>query len=246
MYRLLAPKEAGRREITMFFGAGILRDGALRRIASRPRWRRRQSRRRTATPPVRYCARVEGRPDGDTWSGDEGALPEGSLPPNSSATLSRGSEDEAPAVTAPSGASGPRYRVVATLGEGGMGRVLRVRDTRLARVLARKELRPHLAKNASARSRFVREAHITAQLEHPGIVPVHDFDEDEENGLWFTMKEVRGKTLGEAIADVHETSGIGPAPGPRPAGPSTAWFDAYARVCEAMAYAHANGRGTAT
>ncbi|MFZ5475484.1 MAG: serine/threonine-protein kinase [Myxococcota bacterium] len=133
-----------------------------------------------------------------------------------------------------------RYRTVARLGEGGMGEVRRVEDRHLGRVVAMKVMHVALATEEASRLRFAREARLTAQLQHPSIVPVHDYAEDD-TGAWFTMKEVRGRTLESVIADLHAAS----AP--------TEWgvtkngwtfdrvMDAFLRVCEAIAYAHAHG-----
>jgi WD40 repeat protein len=130
----------------------------------------------------------------------------------------------------PSGPAGPakedRYEDRGLLGAGGMGEVRRVWDRRIGRVVARKSA--HSASEAMRR-RFAREAHLTARLQHPGIVPVHEVDDD-----WFTMKEVGGRTMAEVIAGLHGGS------------PVADWtlervVDAILRVCEAVAYAHAQG-----
>ena len=74
------------------------------------------------------------------------------------------------------------------IGAGGMGRVIRVFDTHLGRNIARKELHHSLTKQKSRggpsiQQRFLREARITAQLEHPGIVPVYEVGENEDGTL---------------------------------------------------------------
>src|SRR5262249_34943518 len=75
------------------------------------------------------------------------------------------------------GSSGPvpaGYEVLGELGSGGMGAVFRVRDPRLRRDLALKLLRPQHAARADLRQRFLEEAQIAGQLQHPGIVPIHE------------------------------------------------------------------------
>ena len=67
-----------------------------------------------------------------------------------------------------------RYEVLGRLGEGGMGIVYQVRDPALQRTMALKVLRPEVLGRPTAVARFVEEAQITAQLQHPGIVPVHE------------------------------------------------------------------------
>lgn len=130
-----------------------------------------------------------------------------------------------------------RYRVGARLGQGGMGEVRRVYDARLDRHLAMKTLDPRLLHLGGPRARFLNEARITAGLQHPGIVAVHDQGERPDGVLWYTMKEVRGQTLGAVIHTVHAASkGQWQS--------ADGWslrrlIAALVRVCEAMAYAHA-------
>ena len=94
------------------------------------------------------------------------------------------------------GDPGERYVSLDQLGEGGMGRVDLVEDTVLGRRVAMKrssEGRPaHTA-------RFLREARVTAQLEHPGIVPVYDVGRAPSGDLYYTMRRVSGRTLSEAM-----------------------------------------------
>jgi WD40 repeat protein/tRNA A-37 threonylcarbamoyl transferase component Bud32 len=91
-----------------------------------------------------------------------------------------------------------RYEILAEHGRGGLGRVYRARDKELGREVALKEL---IEPNYRAEMRFVREALITARLEHPGVVPVH------EAGLWpdgtpfYSMKLVGGRPLDALIAE---------------------------------------------
>ncbi len=133
-----------------------------------------------------------------------------------------------------------RYEDLGPLGAGGMGEVRRVRDVALDRVLAMKIIRAPLAQRTTALERFVEEARATAQLQHPGIVPVHDIGRLPDGRVWFTMKEVRGRTFGEVIREVHEASA-----GEWGAGPSGWTFRrliaAFQLTCHAVAYAHERG-----
>jgi hypothetical protein len=90
-----------------------------------------------------------------------------------------------------------RYVDQGVIGTGGMGEVHRVYDRVLNRSLAMKVMRGELAAHPVARGRFLREAQITAGLQHPGIVAVHDQGE-VAGRLWYTMQEVRGQTLAGA------------------------------------------------
>jgi eukaryotic-like serine/threonine-protein kinase len=100
------------------------------------------------------------------------------------------------------GADDPeRYEQVAEHARGGLGRVVRAVDRRLGRTVAVKEL---LRRNDSNEARFMREALITARLEHPGIVPVHEAGRWPNGDPYYVMKLVEGRTLKELIAE-HPT-----------------------------------------
>jgi eukaryotic-like serine/threonine-protein kinase len=145
-----------------------------------------------------------------------------------------------------------RYIDLGQIGRGGMGEVRRVRDRRLNRVLAMKAMRADVSAAGRFR-RFFEEAQVTAQLQHPSIIPVHDVGKLADGRLYFTMKEVQGRTLREIIREIHRASaqpidetdaGAGSDGGWRP-GPSGWTFrrmvDAFQRVAEGLAYAHARG-----
>ena len=91
-----------------------------------------------------------------------------------------------------------RYAIQEEIGRGGQGRVLLAQDLRLRRPVAIKEM---LHTSAESVARFVREAMITAHLEHPGIVPVHEAGRWTTGELFYTMKRVTGRPLDEIIAD---------------------------------------------
>jgi serine/threonine protein kinase len=128
-----------------------------------------------------------------------------------------------------------RYTLTHLHAKGGMGRVWLARDGALGRQIALKELRPDQADNAIICSRFLYEAKITAQLEHPGIVPVYELGEGD--APYYTMRFVRGRTLGEAIRAYHKKRAAGQAD-------SVGLNDlllAFVSVCHAVAYAHSRG-----
>ncbi|MBK9032363.1 MAG: protein kinase [Myxococcales bacterium] len=91
-----------------------------------------------------------------------------------------------------------RYELLAEHGRGGLGRVMRARDRRLGRLVAVKEL---LRTSDLAQQLFVREAMITARLEHPGIVPVHEAGRWASGDPYYVMKLVSGRTLKEVMTD---------------------------------------------
>ena len=114
--------------------------------------------------------------------------------------------------------AGTRYELVSELGRGGMGVVYLARDTALDREVALKIVdRVHAGG---------REARVLARLEHPGIVPVHDFGELPDGRAFYAMKRVRGDRLDRWLAagrDVAERLAV------------------FLRVCDAVAFAHAHG-----
>lgn len=135
-----------------------------------------------------------------------------------------------------------RYSLHHVLGRGGMGEVYRVYDRVLRRELAMKRLRPGLHGHPVSRDRFLTEAQLTAQLQHPGIVPVHDLGTGEDGVPYFTMKEVRGRNLDTIIEEVH-TAGIAAGAWVETPG---GWslrrlIETFHRACEAVAYAHSRG-----
>jgi serine/threonine protein kinase len=91
-----------------------------------------------------------------------------------------------------------RYQVIAEHGRGGIGRVLRATDREFGRDVAVKEL---LIRTPSSEMRFMREALITARLEHPNIVPVHEAGRWDDGTPFYAMKLVAGRPLKALIAE---------------------------------------------
>jgi serine/threonine-protein kinase len=121
--------------------------------------------------------------------------------------------------------AGTRYRLIERVGSGGMGTVYLAEDSALGRRVALKILDlPELRAELSAR--LLREAHILARLEHPGIVPVHDAGTLADGRVFYAMKFVKGKRL-DAL--VRRMSSI----------PDR--LRIFQRICEAVAFAHARG-----
>ena len=135
----------------------------------------------------------------------------------------------------PSEESRERYTLTHLHAKGGMGRVWLARDGALGRQIALKELRPDQADNSIVCSRFLYEAKITAQLEHPGIVPVYELGEGE--APYYTMRFVRGRTLSEAIRAYHKKRAAGLAASVG----KVELLTAFVNVCHAVAYAHSRG-----
>lgn len=132
-----------------------------------------------------------------------------------------------------------RYEIQAEVARGGMGSILRVWDEDLRRPLAMKVILDREGESTSADespadslrlSRFLEEAQVTGQLDHPGILPVHELGLDPDGRCYFTMKLVRGQTLREILE--HAKQG-------REGWTLTRVLTVLLKICEAMAYAHA-------
>lgn len=96
-----------------------------------------------------------------------------------------------------------RYEIVNEHGRGGFGAVWRATDTKLGRRIAVKQLGQRLASDSESRRRFISEARVTARLEHPGIVPVYDISNVQDDHAYYTMRLIQGRTMAEAIEDLH-------------------------------------------
>ncbi len=131
------------------------------------------------------------------------ASPARKIPAQSSAgTLNSGSSAPPPRELGPANRFERRYAKRRTLGTGGMGEVVLFRDQTIGREVALKVIRdqhPH----SDARMRFLREARVQGQLEHPAIVPVYDLGVDPQGNLYFTMKRLRGMTLDEVLVQLR-------------------------------------------
>lgn len=134
---------------------------------------------------------------------------------------------------------GPPYRLVSPLGEGAMGEVFLARDPRLMRTVAVKRLKGDLMGRQALLRRFVTEAQITAQLDHPAIVPVYGIHVDAEGRISYAMKFVRGKTLKDFIRETRAFYDAGKAPDEDHT--LRARIEAFLPVLAAMDYAHRRG-----
>src|SRR5262249_54270082 len=123
-----------------------------------------------------------------------------------------------------------RVQLLGEIARGGMGVVLRGHDPELQRELAVKVILPAHRDNPELLRRFVGEARLAGQLQHPGIMPVYDVGRLADGRPFFAMKLIEGRTLAELLAERGD-------PGqdlPR----FLRYFEA---VCQAVGYAHARG-----
>jgi serine/threonine-protein kinase len=134
---------------------------------------------------------------------------------------------------------GTRFRVLRPHAKGGLGQVYVARDQELGRTVALKEIQLRHADNPSMRTRFVLEAEINGNLEHPGIVPVYGLGSYPDGRPYYAMRFVQGDSLKDAIERFHADS-----PNLSPTDRALRLRQLLGRfvdVCDAMAYAHSRG-----
>ena len=133
-----------------------------------------------------------------------------------------------------------RYALEGEVDRGGMGAILKLLDRQLNRRLAMKvlldrpaprdEFEQQLAHQVLGR--FLEEAQVTSQLEHPGIVPVHELGLDQQGKVYFTMRLVKGRTARDVFVESHGGSADWPL---------TRALEIVLRVSDTMSYAHDKG-----
>ncbi len=123
-----------------------------------------------------------------------------------------------------------RYHLMGEIARGGMGAIIKGRDTDLGREIAIKVLLDSHKDRPELIQRFVEEAQIGGQLQHPGIVPVYELGQFGDQRPFFSMKLIKGKTLAELLVQRKE--------------PSEDWpklLGIFEQVCQTMSYAHSKG-----
>ena len=123
-----------------------------------------------------------------------------------------------------------RYQLLGEIARGGMGIVLKGRDVDVGRDVAVKVLLEKHRDNPEMVRRFVEEAQIAGQLQHPGIVPVYELGRLPDARLYIAMKLIRGRTLAALLDDRADTGEDRPK-----------YLAVFEQMCQTMAYAHACG-----
>jgi formylglycine-generating enzyme required for sulfatase activity len=131
----------------------------------------------------------------------------------------------------PGNVVGPRYTLDDLLGVGGTGQVVAALDREVRRVVALKTLQSNVAQDKFVVARFVEEARITAQLEHPGIVPIYDLGAGPDGAPFYTMRIVKKRSLRDVLSNPTLRSTWSTA---RLAG-------VLLQVARALGYAHSRG-----
>jgi serine/threonine protein kinase/WD40 repeat protein len=117
------------------------------------------------------------------------------------------------------------YQIVDKLGEGAMGIVFSARQTAVNRIVAIKTAKPNFQANDDSRRRFLYEAHITADLDHSNIVPIHELGASEEGMLFYSMKLVQGTEWSRVMRKKTREQNL----------------EIFMKVTDAMAFAHSKG-----
>jgi eukaryotic-like serine/threonine-protein kinase len=142
----------------------------------------------------------------------------------------------------PTGAPAGRFRVLRPHARGGLGQVYVARDNELGRQVALKEILADKAANPELRARFVLEAEINGNLEHPGIVPVYGLGTYPDGRPFYAMRFIEGDSLKEAIERFHRArSGDTTLKRPFDSLQFRQLLRRYVDVCNAIAYAHSRG-----
>ena len=126
-----------------------------------------------------------------------------------------------------------RFRDEGHIGHGGRSQVHMIYDRILLRRSAMKVLAPRLQPSGEDRQRFIEEAQINGQLDHPNIAPIHELSVSNDGSLYFTMKLVDGHTLEELLrarnGQVRRFDWVAP------------FLEILVKVCDAVAFAHSRG-----
>jgi len=121
-----------------------------------------------------------------------------------------------------------RYAMFTTIAKGGKSLIKSCKDLHLSRVVCYKTLRPEIADDEIEQRRFLREARVSAMLQHPNTVPTYELGRDKSGHYYFTMKLVHGYTLRE-ILDYRERYDL------------TQLIDVIVQIGHALQYAHTHG-----
>ena len=132
-------------------------------------------------------------------------------------------DDQTPTQIAPEDV--PDYELLDIIGEGGMGVVYAAQQNSIARTVAVKMLKPGTDRSAAQRDKFISEAVVTGELDHPNIVPIYDLGSSDEGALFYSMKHVRGTPWNNVIEQKSIDENV----------------NILMRAADAVAFAHANG-----
>ncbi len=140
---------------------------------------------------------------------------------------------------------GERFQLIRPHAKGGIGQVWLARDSELQRDVAVKEIQPQFAGSENQRARFVLEAEITGNLEHPGIVPVYSLGRNSDGLPYYAMRFIHGESLSVAIKRFHKITKENTGDKEAKTSSPTKWgidfrqlVGRFLDVCDAIDYAH--------
>ena len=134
------------------------------------------------------------------------------------------------------GRSSDKYEIKDELARGGVGVIHVAHDRGLMRTLVMKTLIESAKVSDYVLKKFVEEAQITAQLEHPNIVPVHDFGRLDDGSVYFTMKLIQGRTLKDILRKIRKED-----PEVSEAFSRLRLLGIFQQVCNAIGFGHSRG-----
>ena len=126
-----------------------------------------------------------------------------------------------------------KYEILERVGQGGQGEIYKVRDFEFRRLVAMKRLSPEGRASAPMVYRFLAEAQIASQLEHPGVLPIFDVGLDPDGRPFYTTQLLPGTSLADVWRRTRD-----PQDGEWT---TRRGLELLARVCEVMAHAHSRG-----
>ena len=133
---------------------------------------------------------------------------------------------------------GEDYTILESIDEGAMGEILLAKDNKLNRKVAYKKIHPHVADVPSYLGRFYLEAQVTAQLQHPNIVPIYGFTTSDQS-VGYAMKLIDGITLKDHIRETQDQYDKNGEPDEHHT--LHARLEHFLKVCDAIHYAHRKG-----
>ena len=117
------------------------------------------------------------------------------------------------------------YEIIKQLGEGAMGKVYAARQKAVDRVVALKMIKAQFQNNDDSKRKFFYEAQITADLDHPNIVPIHELGSTEDGLLFYAMKQISGTEWRDILETKSRDENV----------------DIFMKVSDAVAFAHSKG-----
>lgn len=170
-----------------------------------------------------------------------GTSAETKITPNSNETISDSGSKSKSAVDSLLQDNSPRYLLQKLHAKGGLGQVSVASEPSINRIVALKEIQPQFADEQISRDRFLKEAQITGQLEHPGIVPIYGIGCYADGRPYYAMRFIEGNSLKEAVDEYHEFRESPESDEDEIARRLRKILARFATVCYAIDYAHSRG-----